>query len=41
LIQFHMNTRSAMATSCTPADAWPFREIRLGNTLVNWEETVT
>jgi len=27
-------------TSITPADEWPFREMRLGNTLLDWADTV-
>jgi len=41
LAQFHLNGRSVSRTECTPADAWPFREIRLGATLVDWEDLVT
>ena len=29
-----------MDTNGTPADAWPFREARLGETLIDWEPTV-
>lgn len=40
LIQFHVNAKYANHENATPADAWPFREIRLGETLVDWEDTV-
>jgi hypothetical protein len=36
LIEFHVNTKNTQSTTGTPADEWPFREIRLGNTLVYW-----
>jgi hypothetical protein len=39
-MQFHLNTRATMDTNGTPADAWPFREARLGETLIDWEPTV-
>jgi len=40
MMQFHVNIKSAHYTSGTPAAEWPFREIRLGETLVDWENTV-
>lgn len=40
MIQFHINPKDAHRSQGTPDDAWPFREIRLGATLVDWEETV-
>jgi hypothetical protein len=36
LIEFHVNAKNTQSSNGTPADAWPFREIRLGNTLVYW-----
>ena len=40
LLQFHVNMKAAHYTDGTPADAMPFREIRLGGTLLDWEDTV-
>lgn len=39
LAQFHLNGKSV--SDATPASAWPFREIRIGGSLVNWEDYVT
>ena len=36
LIEFHVNAKNTQSSNGTPADEWPFREIRLGNTLVYW-----
>lgn len=41
LIQFHLDARSAHYSQCTPDHAFPFREIRLGGTLVDWTDTVS
>jgi diaminopimelate epimerase len=41
LVQFHMNGKSVSKTEATPAAAWPFREIRIGGSLVDWEDSVT
>jgi hypothetical protein len=38
LIQFHMNGKSV--SGATPSDEWPMREIRLGSTLVDWEDLI-
>ncbi len=40
MVQFRVNIKSAGGTQGTPADEWPFREIRLGKNLVDWSETV-
>lgn len=39
-IQFHLNMKDAHESAGTPSDAWPFREMRIGETLVDWEFTV-
>ena len=39
-IQFHLNVKDTHNTDGTPASAWPFREMRIGETLVDWEFTV-
>jgi hypothetical protein len=39
LLEFHINVKGAHKV--TPADEWPFRELRLGETLLDWESTVT
>lgn len=38
LIEFHVNAKNTQSKNGTPADAWPFREIRLGQTLVWWSD---
>lgn len=39
-MQFHINVFSAHQTTGTPADQWPFREMRLGETLMDWEFSI-
>jgi hypothetical protein len=41
MVQFRVIIKNAGGLQGTPADEWPFREIRLGKTLVDWSETVT
>lgn len=36
LIQFHVNAKNTQSTAGTPADEWPFREIKLDQTFVQW-----
>ena len=36
LIQFHVNAKNTQSKWGTPADEWPFREIKLDETFVMW-----
>jgi len=38
IVEFQVNPKFTQNTQGTPADQWPFREIRLGQTLVWWSD---
>ena len=38
IVEFQVNPKSTQNNLGTPADQWPFREIRLGQTLVWWSD---
>ena len=38
IVEFQVNPKFTQNAQGTPADQWPFREIRLGQTLVWWSD---